>query len=445
MSKNTPLAIVILAAGKGTRMKSALPKVMHKIAGRPIIGWLIEKAESLNPEKIIVVTAPDMVGVADLVKPHTVAIQKEQNGTGDAVKPAMEHLKGFDGRVLVLMGDEPFLDSEILSQMVASDDIAVMAVNPPSAYGLGRMSVNKNGTLDKIIEDKDCSEKEKKITLCNAGNFCFPAGPLSGWLDQLQNNNNQNEYYLIDISPMAKKEKIPTHVFETDSEISWGINNRSELAEHEHIAQMVLREIAMQNGVTLIDPSTVTLSWDTVFGQDVVIEPNVVFGEGVTIADGVTIHSFSHIVGATIEKSAEIGPFARIRPKSTIGKNASIGNFIEVNRSTIQNNAKAKHVSYIGDATIGENANIGAGTVIANYDGFFKHQSTIEKNVFIGSNSTIISPVTVGEGAIIAAGSNVNKDVPANAMAIGRSRQENHSGWASEYKKVKMQQQGAGK
>lgn len=440
MSNKSPLAIVILAAGKGTRMKSALPKVMHNIAGRPIINWLIEKVETLQPEKIIVVTAPDMDDVAEAVNPHTVAIQKEQNGTGDAVKPALEHLKDFSGRVLVLMGDEPFLDENILEEMVACDDLAVMAVTPPSPYGLGRMIVNKNGTLDQIVEEKDCTEKQKQITLCNAGNFCFPSNRLAGWLDKLNNDNNQKEYYLTDIPLMAKKEKIPTKVFETESENSWGINNRSELAEHEYLAQSILREMAMENGVTMIDPDSVTMSWDTEFGQDVVIEPNVVFGTGVQIDDGVTIHAFSHIAGAIIEKDAEIGPFARIRPKSLVGENACVGNFIEVNRSTVEANAKAKHVCYIGDTTIGENSNIGAGTIIANYDGFFKHQCIIGKNVFVGSNSTIISPVNIGEGAIIAAGSNVNKDVPANAMAIGRSRQENHPDWASEYKKVKLQQ-----
>ena len=445
MTDKTPLAVVILAAGKGTRMKSALPKVMHKIAGRPMIEWLIERVEDLNPEKIIVVTAPDMDDVVEAVLPHKSVIQKEQNGTGDAVKPAMAELKDFKGRILVLMGDEPFVETDMLAEMVACDDIAVMAVDPPDPAGLGRMVINEDGTLDKIIEEKDCSEEEKDICICNAGNYCFPAEKLSGWLDALQNNNNQKEYYLTDVPVIAAKEGIKTRVFVTYSDIAWGINTRAELAEHEFAAQQYLREIAMEHGVTMIDPNTVYLSWDTEFGRDVLIEPNVFIGTWVHIDDGAVIHAFSHIEGAIVEKGAEIGPFARIRPKSVIGEKASVGNFIEVNRSTIEPRAKAKHVSYIGDSVIGENANIGAGTIIANYDGFFKHQSNIGKDVFIGSNSTIISPVTIGDGAIVAAGSNINKDVPENAMAIGRSRQENHAGWASEYKKVKMQQKTSGK
>lgn len=440
MNSKNSLAVVILAAGKGTRMKSTLPKVMHKIAGRPMINWVIERAEALEPAHIIVVTAPDMDDVAAAVAPHKVAIQKEQRGTGDAVKPAMEVLKDFDGKVLVLLGDEPFVDIDMLSEMVAHDGLSVMAVVSTSNQGLGRMIVDENGNLDSIIEEKDASDVQKEIMMCNAGNFCFPAKKLSGWLSQLQTNNKQKEYYLTDVPVLAKKEKLPTKIFTVETDISWGINNRAELAEHEYMAQAALREEIMTGGVTMIDPDSVTLSWDTEFGEDVTIEPHVYLGEGVRIADGVTIHAFSYIEGAEIEEGAEIGPFARIRPKSVIGEGASIGNFIEVNRSIIEKNAKAKHVSYLGDAVIGENTNIGAGTVIANYDGFFKHKTKIDKDVFVGSNSTIISPVHVGEGVIIAAGSNINKDIPANAMAIGRSRQENHENWASEYKKIKKQE-----
>lgn len=421
-------------------MKSALPKVMHKIAGRPMINWLIESVETLEPEKIIVVTAPDMDDVAKAVHPHQCVIQKEQNGTGDAVKPAAEVLKDFDGKVLILMGDEPFVDVDILEEMLDWDGLSVMAVEPPDPEGLGRMIVNDDGTLDKIVEQKDCTEEQLEITLCNAGNFCIPGKHLAGWLAQLGNKNNQNEYYLTDIPAIAEKEGFLTYVVGLEVDTGWGVNNRSELADHEYTAQAMLREEAMAAGVTMIDPDTVTLSWDTEFGQDIVIEPNVVFGPGVFVGDNVTIHAFSHIEGAIIEAGAEVGPFARIRPKSVIGEGASVGNFIEVNRSAIKAGAKAKHVSYIGDTTVGENSNIGAGTIIANYDGFFKHASKIGKDVFVGSNSTIISPVEIGEGAIVAAGSNINKDIPANAMAIGRSRQENHLGWASEYRNVKKQQ-----
>lgn len=438
MNNQTPLAVIILAAGKGTRMKSSLPKVMHKIAGRPMINWVVETAESLNPSKIIIVTAPDMNDVVAAVAPHETVVQVEQNGTGDAVKPAMEHLKDFEGRVLILLGDEPFIDSDILEEMTAYDGLSVMGVVPPSSAGLGRMLLEGDGYLERIVEEKDCSEAERNIEVCNAGNFCFPsAKDLSKWLSQLNNDNNQNEYYLVDVPILAKKEGLKTKVFITDSEISWGINNRVELSAHEYMAQLVLREQAMENGVTMIDPDTVTLSWDSEFGQDVTIEPNVFIGAGVTIANGVTLHAFSYLEGVEIKAGAEIGPFARIRPQSIIGENASIGNFIEINRSQILSGAKAKHMSYVGDAIIGENSNIGAGTVIANYDGFFKHKTTIGKDVFVGSNSTLIAPVNIGDAAILAANSTINKDVPGNAMAVARARQENHAGWASEYRKMK--------
>lgn len=445
MNTKTPLAIVILAAGHGTRMNSSWPKVMHKVAGRPMISWLIETAESLEPEKIIVVTAPDMNEVAEAVAPHPTAIQAEQKGTGDAVKPALVHLKDFEGKVLILLGDEPFLDVSVLEEMVSMEGLSVMAIEQDDPTGLGRMIVNDDGTLKEIVEEKDCDDEQRDINLCNAGNFCMPANKLSDWLSQLKNENAQGEYYLTDVPKIAEKENIPTHVILGETLGGWGINTRLELAEHEYIAQSMLRHMAMESGVTMIDPDTVTMSWDTDFGQDVVIEPNVVFGPWTSIGDNATVHAFSYIEGAIIESGASIGPFARIRPKSVIGKDASVGNFIEVNRSEFKEGAKAKHVAYIGDTTIGEKTNIGAGTIIANYDGFFKHESIIGKEVFVGSNSTIISPVEVGDGAIIAAGSNVNKDVPENGMAIGRSRQENHAGWATQYRYMKKQAKSQGK
>jgi len=439
-SKNSALAIIILAAGKGTRMKSSMPKVLHKIAGLPTINWLINRVEKLNPEKIIVVTAPDMDDVAEAVHPHQCVIQKQQNGTGDAVKPAMEALQDFNGQVLILLGDEPFLDRDLLQEMIDHDGASVMAIEPESNVGLGRMVTDDQLNLIRIIEEKDCNEEEYKITLCNAGNFCFDAEQLKKWLEQIDNKNAQGEYYLTDIPEIAAKDGLKTKVFTAKTSIVWGINTRSELAAHEEFAQDFLREKAMQQGVTLIDPNSVTLAWDTELGEDIIIEPNVYIGEGVTIESGARINGFSHLDGCDIAQNAVVGPFARVRPGSHVGEKASVGNFIEINRSIIEAGAKAKHVGYIGDAVIGSGTNIGAGTIIANYDGFFKHKSKIGENVFVGSNSTIISPVDIGDKAIIAAGSNVNKDVPGNAMAIGRSRQENHMGWASEYRTLKREQ-----
>lgn len=439
MTSKDSTAVIILAAGKGTRMKSAMPKVMHKVAGRPLIQWVVETANHLNPEKIIVVVGPDMAVVTDAVAPHQTVIQKQQLGTGDAVKPAMDALKDFEGKVLILLGDEPFLDQTILQEMIDTNAPTVMAVTPPSNKGLGRMVVDTQGNLQKIVEEKDCTSDEKEITLCNAGNYCFDTMQLRGWLTQLGNDNAQGEYYLPDIPAIAGREGVKTKVIAAQTDIGWGINNRIELAAHEAKAQGALRQAVMENGVTMIDPASVFLSWDTMLGQDVLIEPNVYIGPNVQIENGAVIHAFSHIEGASISEEAMIGPFARIRPKSKIGARASVGNFCEINRSELEEKAKCKHVSYVGDAIIGSNTNIGAGTVIANYDGFFKHKSILGDSVFVGSNSTIISPVKIGDEAIIAAGSNITKDISENAMAIGRSRQENHLGWASEYRRFKLE------
>ena len=437
---DTNLAIIILAAGKGSRMKSSLPKVMHKIAGRSMLAWLIDSCESLNPKQIIIVAAPDMDDVVEEANNHKVVFQTQQNGTGDAVKPALLELADFDGRILVLMGDEPFVDVNILQDMIAHDGLAFMAVSPENMIGAGRVELNNDGSLRQIIEEKDCDTAQLNIKIGSSGNFCFPSAGLKNWIEKLNTDNAQGEYYLTDIPAIAAQEGSATKVFESPISHNWGINTRKQLAEHEAYAQNMLRENAMVNGVTLIDPSSVTLSWDSEFGEDVIIEPNVFIGPWTSIGSNVTIHAFSHIEGAILEDGASVGPFARIRPKSIIERGASIGNFIEVNRSVVKAGAKAKHVSYLGDATIGENSNIGAGTIIANYDGFFKHKTHIGEKVFVGSNSTIIAPVKIGDGAIIAAGSNINKDIDVNALAIARSKQENHAGWATQYRYMKREQ-----
>lgn len=437
MKRKDPLAIVILAAGKGTRMKSQLPKVMHKIAGRPMLGWLLEVAESLNPEKIIVVTAPGMDNVAAAAAPHQVAIQKEQRGTGDAVKPALEHLKGFTGKVLILLGDEPFLDRAVLEEMIGWDGLSVMAVRPLSPKGLGRMIANEDGTLDRIVEEKDATDEQKEIRLCNAGNFCVPASHLSKWLDQLQPNNAQNEFYLTDIPRIAEKDGYLTYVVETDVQWVWGINTRAELAEHERMAQVMLREKAMAGGVTLIDPNTVYLSHDTTFGSDIVIEPDVYFGPNVKIADNVVIHAFSHLENVTVDAGAQIGPFARLRGGAHLKENVKVGNFVEIKNSVLESGAKANHLSYLGDSVVGAKSNIGAGTITCNYDGFDKHKTMIGAGVFVGSNSTLVAPVSLGDGSFVAAGSVVTDDVSKDALIIARAKQVTKEGWAVRYRDAK--------
>lgn len=437
MKRKEPLAIVILAAGKGTRMKSALPKVMHRIAGRPMIGWLIEVAESLSPEKIIVVTAPGMDDVAAAVAPHQVAIQETQRGTGDAVKPALPHLKDFAGKVLVLLGDEPFLDRNVLEEMIGWNGLSVMAVRPLSAKGLGRMIAHEDGTLDRIVEERDATEEQKEIRLCNAGNFCIPSSHLGKWLDQLQANNAQNEFYLTDVPKIAERDGFLTYVVETDVQWVWGINTRMELAEHERMAQVMLRDKIMAGGATLIDPNTVTLGFDTVIGKDVVIEPNVYCGPGVKISDNVIIRAFSHLEDVIIGEDAEIGPFARIRGGAHLKDNVKIGNFVEIKKSVIESGAKMNHLAYIGDASVGAKSNIGAGTITCNYDGFDKHKTVIGAGVFVGSNSTLVAPVKLEDGSFVAAGSVVTRDVPKDSLTIARSQQEIKDGWASQYRNRK--------
>lgn len=437
MKRKDPLAIVILAAGKGTRIKSQKPKVMHEIAGRPMIGWLIEVAESLLPEKIIVVTAPGMDDVAAAVAPHQIAIQKEQRGTGDAVKPAIPFLKDFNGKVLILLGDEPFLDREVLEDMIAWNGLSVMAVRPLSPKGLGRLIVHDDGTLDTIVEEKDATEEQKELRLCNAGNFCIPSSHLSKWLDQLKSNNKQNEFYLTDIPKIAEKDGFLTYVVESDVQWVWGINTRAELAEHERMAQTMLREKAMANGATLIDPNTTYFSFDTQLGQDVVVEPNVVFGPGVKVADNVVIHAFSHLEGATVESGASVGPYARLRPGTHLLANSKVGNFVEIKNTTMGEGAKANHLSYIGDAMVGTKSNIGAGTITCNYDGFDKHKTDIGSGVFVGSNSTLVAPVKLEDGVYVGAGSVVTHDVPKDSLIVARSRSILKEGWATLYRNRK--------
>lgn len=437
MKRKDPLAIVILAAGKGTRMKSDKPKVMHEIAGRPMIGWLIEVAESLAPEKIVVVTAPGMDDVAAAVAPHPVAIQKEQRGTGDAVKPALPLLKGFEGKILILLGDEPFLDKNVLEEMIGWNGLSVMAVRPLSAKGLGRMIANEDGTLDRIVEEKDATEEQKEIRLCNAGNFCVPSTHLGKWLDQLQANNAQNEFYLTDIPKIAEKDGYLTYVVESDVQWVWGINTRAELAEHERMAQVMLREKAMTGGATLIDPNTIYLSFDTVFGRDVVVEPNVFCGPGVKIGDSVTVHGFTHLEDVIVAQGSSIGPFARIRGGAHLKDNVKVGNFVEIKKSVIEQGAKMNHLAYIGDSSVGAKSNIGAGTITCNYDGFDKHKTTIGAGVFVGSNSTLVAPVTLEDGAFVAAGSVVTHDVPKDSLVLARAKSVIKEGWATLYRNRK--------
>jgi bifunctional UDP-N-acetylglucosamine pyrophosphorylase/glucosamine-1-phosphate N-acetyltransferase len=432
-----PLAVVVLAAGKGTRMRSALPKVLHKVAGRSMVGHVIAVAEALGADRVAVVIGPGMDDVAAAVKPHSVAIQHEQNGTADAVKAARGALESFAGDVLVLYGDVPLIQSETLARMRAErrdEAVTVLGMRVPAPTPYGRLVMAEDGTLERIVEALDATEAERQIDLCNTGIMLIDGSRLFELLDSIGNDNAKGEYYLTDIVEAARSTGSVCRVVEAPEEEALGVNSRAELSIAEAKMQARLRLKAMENGATLIDPASVFLSFDTVLGRDVTVEPNVVFGPGVTIGDNVEIRAFSHIEKAMVEDGAIIGPYARLRPGASIGAGAHIGNFVEIKNARIDKGAKANHLSYIGDADVGAGANIGAGTITCNYDGFGKYRTTIGAGAFIGSDTTLVAPVKVGAGAFTGAGSTITEDIPDDALAVARGRQAVKPGWAAEFR-----------
>lgn len=442
------LACVILAAGKGTRMKSALPKVMHAVAGKPMLMNVIDTTLACNAEHVVVVTSPEMESVREQVKNqyhgkvHN-AVQQKQLGTGDAVKAAEKILAGFKGTVVVLYGDTPLIEQKTIISIhetlntSAKNAITVLGIDIPVPHAYGRLITDKKGNVESIVEVKDATEKQRQITLSNSGMMAIRGDLLFGFLSRLDNKNANGEYYLTDIVKLARKDGYSCSLVLADPKELMGVNSRPELAVAERIAQDKLRQKVMENGVTLIDPSTVYLRHDTQLGKDVIVHPNVVFGTNVKVEDNVEIRSFCHIEDAVIRKNATIGPFARIRPGSDVGESAHIGNFVELKKAKVEKGAKVNHLSYIGDAHVGEKTNIGAGTITCNYDGFSKYKTEIGAGAFIGSNTALVAPVKVGDGAIIAAGSVITQDVPADALAIARSRQEDKKGWAKRFKDKK--------
>jgi bifunctional UDP-N-acetylglucosamine pyrophosphorylase/glucosamine-1-phosphate N-acetyltransferase len=437
---DTRAAAIVLAAGKGTRMKSSLPKVMHRIAGRTLIGHVLDHLAPLDLARIIAVIAPGMDDVAKEVAPHGVAFQAQQLGTGHAVGSARQALQDFTGDILVVYGDTPFVSTETLRRMFArrreKDDpaIVVLGMRPVDPSGYGRLVLGADGTLERIVEHKDASDAERAIGLANSGVMAIDGAVVWRLIDRLDNKNAKGEFYLTDIVAFARQDGRRCAVVEAPAEELLGVNSRSELAAAEALFQTRARMAAMENGATLIDPASVFFAADTRLGRDVVIGPNVQFGPGVEIADNVEIRAFCHIEGARIESGATVGPFARIRPRTTIGAGAHVGNFIELKATEFGAGAKANHVSYLGDTTIGPKANIGAGTIVCNYDGVSKTRSVIGAGAFIGSDSVLISPVTVGEGAYVAAGSVITRDVPPDALAIARGQQTDKPGWAAKFR-----------
>jgi bifunctional UDP-N-acetylglucosamine pyrophosphorylase / glucosamine-1-phosphate N-acetyltransferase len=433
-------AIVVLAAGLGTRMKSRLPKVMHPIAGRPMIRHLLASLEALEPDRLVVVVGEEMQSVGDAVAPFPSVVQGERLGTGHAVLAARRELEGFDGDVLIVYGDTPLLSSGTLARMLAArrsaaaPAVVVLGFRPEDPGAYGRLVVAGDGMLDAIIEAKDATSEQLAIDLCNSGVMAVDGKQLFSLLDRVGNANAKGEYYLTDIVALARADGASCGVVEGSEAELIGVNSRAELAVAEQIVQQELRAQALAGGATLIDPASVYFSHDTRIGRDVMIGPFVVFAPGVTVGDGVDIRGFCHFEGVSIDAGAQVGPFARLRPGAAIGPGAHIGNFVEIKNATIESGAKVNHLTYIGDARVGTGANVGAGTITCNYDGFFKEHTDIGAGAFIGSNTSLVAPVKVGAGAIIGAGSVVVHDVPNDALALTRGPHTVKSDWAGHFR-----------
>jgi bifunctional UDP-N-acetylglucosamine pyrophosphorylase/glucosamine-1-phosphate N-acetyltransferase len=441
---DTPLAAIILAAGKGTRMKSALHKVLHPIAGRPMLAHLTDSVAALGAERTVIVAGAGREQIEAFAAPLglSVVIQKEQLGTAHAVAQAEAALLGFEGDVLILYGDVPLVSSETMGRMIArlhqpdAPAVVVLGFRPSDALAYGRI-IAEHGRILKMVEHKDASTEERAETLCNSGLMAVRSADLWRLLAQIGNDNAAREYYLPDIVMLANAEGGVSAVIETDPDEVAGVNSRAELAEVEALWQARRRQRAMADGASLVAPDTVWFAWDTKLGRDVTIGPNVVFGPGVSISDDVTVHAFCHIEGAQVASGAIIGPYARLRPGADIGADAHVGNFVEIKKARLGQGAKANHLTYIGDAEVGARTNIGAGTITCNYDGYGKYLTRIGANAFIGSNSALVAPVTIGDGAIVAAGSVVTREVPNDALAVARGTQDNREGWAARFRDSK--------
>ena len=434
------LAIVILAAGKGTRMKSDVHKVLHPIAGRPMLMHLMASAATLSPQHQVVVVGSgrDQLEVA-VGGAATIAVQEPQHGTGHAVQQAADALHGFTGDVLVLYGDVPFVRAETMRAMLIrlhADDapaVVVLGFEPDDALAYGRI-IAEDGRVHKMVEFKDANAAERGCRLCNSGLLAARAQDLFALLARVGNDNAQGEYYLPDIVNIAiGDDRVAAVVVADDEHEVAGINSRAELAAAEARWQTRRRIAAMADGATLIAPETVWFAWDTLVGRDVTIEQNVVFGPGAVIADNVVIRAFCHIAGAQVASGAVVGPFARLRPGTELGKGSRVGNFVEVKNTRLGEGAKANHLTYLGDAEIGAGANIGAGTITCNYDGYFKYRTIIGERAFIGSNSALIAPVRIGADAIVAAGSAVSRDVSDGELRLVRGEQLIKPGWADRF------------
>lgn len=433
-------AVIILAAGKGTRMKSDQPKVLHQIAGAPMLVHAMQAADVISPSKVIVVAGHGVDEVETAAKVHNpdaeIVIQSEQNGTAHAADMARSALSGFDGDAIVLFGDTPFISPATLERVFqerkSGADVVVLGFEAETPGGYGRL-VTSGDALSKIVEAKDATPEELEITLCNSGVMAARSETLFSLIADVRPNNAQGEYYLTDIVAIANERGLRCAVVTCPEAETLGINSRRDLAAAEAIFQSRRRAELMDEGVTLTAPDTVFLAFDTHIGRDVVVGPHTLFGPGVTVETGATIKGFCHLEGCHISSGAQVGPFSRLRPGAEIGDDARVGNFVEIKNASLATGAKVGHLTYLGDASIGAAANIGAGTITCNYDGVFKHQTEIGDNAFIGSNSALVAPVKIGEGALVGSGAVITKDVPAGDLALARGRQENKPGWGRKF------------
>lgn len=447
-------ALIVLAAGKGTRMMSDLPKVLHPIAGAPLLAHALRAGASIEPAKTVVVAGhgAELVEKAakDWAENAEVVVQSEQLGTAHAVAQAKLALHGFDGDVIVLYGDTPFISPQTLEEMIAkrqAADVVVLGFEASDPARYGRL-VMQGDALQRIVEFKDASDDERKIAFCNSGVIAADAKTLFSLIDQVDNDNASGEFYLTDIVDIARKQGLSATAVRCDEAETLGINSRSELVAAEAAYQQAARLRAIDDGAILQAPDTVFFAFDTAIGRDATVEPNVVFGLGTTIESGATIRAFSHLEGCHVARGAVVGPYARLRRGAELQENTKVGNFVEVKNAILAEGAKANHLSYIGDAEVGARSNIGAGTITCNYDGVFKHQTKIGEDVFIGSNTMLVAPVTIGSEAMTASGSVISSDVPKGDLAVARARQENKPGFARRMfemlkKKKKSQAKGA--
>ena len=437
----SPLAVIVLAAGQGTRMKSSKHKVLHPIAGRPMLLHLLGAVADLAPARQVVVVGAgrEQVEAAVAGRGVEIAVQTEQLGTGHAVAQARDALADFSGDVLILYGDVPLVRAETMRAMIErlhgadAPACVVLGFRPDDAAAYGRIIAAADGRIERMVEYKDASEAECAVDLCNSGLMAVRAADLFALLARVGNDNAAGEYYLPDIVMLAAADGRPSAVIETEAGEVAGVNSRAELASVEAAWQTRRRAEAMRDGATLIAPETVFFAHDTVLARDVTIEPNVVFGPGAVIEEGAVIHAFCHIEGARVGLGVSVGPFARLRPGAVLEEKARVGNFVEIKNATLGAGAKVNHLSYVGDATVGAAANLGAGTITCNYDGYFKHRTVIGERAFIGSNSALIAPVRIGRDAIVAAGSAVSRDVGDGELRLVRGEQLVKPGWADRF------------